>query len=588
MVRQRLIVNGMVADIGDSEVSLNYESNILANVDDLTASYSYSIKLPRTLTNDRIMAQAWHMAVDSGSIHTYLPCVYELDGVQLIKARLVCNRITSEAYECNMVWGFEAIKQMKDEGKKLYELVLPDTHYGDWMFLPHAVDKRATFGNFGIAYYYSNVPASIIGAPPLQLPTVRVPYILDLIAERYGITLDMPAEAQATINSLVVALTSRVRYRDDNYPHVSMTVEGERIEGDPPTWDWNWSVNDSGRGIIEVVDGKTHKLQCDGEGVALTVHLTDNSPFYIASAVWGINYIDAIYTGGRYVLDYTMQTSRELTAGQNVALEIGSSVSPSSWMPSIGGTVTYHIEPSKNEVDAGGYPIPENLPDMTAMEFINELCAVTGCIPVQAQDDKITCVAWSRLMDDPVTIDIIGIGYLQNSASNVAQHNIYSCATSEVQTDDEAAEIVTEDDTIDYKRDRHKSLFASLDEGEGRRWEPTIPLYTWTYEDGKYNFDFNDCEPVLARLDDSVSYTDARLTRNGITWAEVLAQRYGTLANALRKPRQVHVTARLEPNALKAIDYSRAVYVPQLGAHFAIVSIDTKGDYIYNITLLKL
>ena len=51
MIRDELYINGDKVDVGDTDISLNYKSNLLTDISKIVSNNSYTIKLPKTAKN---------------------------------------------------------------------------------------------------------------------------------------------------------------------------------------------------------------------------------------------------------------------------------------------------------------------------------------------------------------------------------------------------------------------------------------------------------------------------------------------------------------------------------------------------------
>ena len=51
MTRDELYINGVKADLGKTDISLNYKSNLLTDISKIISNNSYTIKLSKTARN---------------------------------------------------------------------------------------------------------------------------------------------------------------------------------------------------------------------------------------------------------------------------------------------------------------------------------------------------------------------------------------------------------------------------------------------------------------------------------------------------------------------------------------------------------
>lgn len=584
MVAQ-IYINGAAVDMGGEALSLSYNSNLLGKADSLTANFSYTITLPRSLNNDRLLGQAWQATVTGAEVNKWLPCSYTLGGVPVFSGRLVVTECNASGYGCNVVWGFEGLDTMRDEGLKLWGLAGTE-----WVTLDYDTPAAQRVGfTWGFADYDSGINGSVAASDghPRQLPCVSARYILGKIADRYGVTLELPADAAAVVDSLVFALTSKYHYRGENYPQCALTVEKERVQDDPPHWEmwWEAGATGTGQGIINYlqVGGRTiWTTLTDSTIKNYTMTATCSYPFTAASAKFG-NHNASLVGVDTYKVTVSVD-SAEAAYGESLAFDFVSnsgSVTDEQLIPSLVASCSFTCIPDRNEVAAKqGYPIVTNFPDIKCVEFIAELCAVAGVVPVRMNGRALVCVSWDDLMNNPVKIDLLGVEKLSYRAG-LAQRNVLEWATDDQQPDSLAASLTVNDATLESESKWHTSHFCAMTGRHG------VPLYTRERgSDGVTVTTVNNIAERVGVLDPL--FDTAYLVRDGLAWSDILAARYATIQAAITKPRVITGQAHITPAQLAAIDYGRAVYVEQLAAYFAVLSINSDAGDIYNVELLKL
>ena len=98
-MRDELYIDGTKVDMGESGVSLEYRSNILTDISKIVSNFSYTIKLPKTKNNLRLIECA-HIP-SAVSSFPYLPHVGTLlrDGVQIVDGANVVLMSVSDTIE---------------------------------------------------------------------------------------------------------------------------------------------------------------------------------------------------------------------------------------------------------------------------------------------------------------------------------------------------------------------------------------------------------------------------------------------------------------------------------------------------------
>lgn len=593
MVKEQIIINGIYLDMPAQAVQLSVQSNLLGKVDDLTASYSYTIKLPRTLNNDKALEQAWDVVGNSTKIYTWLPCSYLREGMHIFDGKLVVTSISSDGYSCNLVWGFDALATLKDDGLKLWQLATGSSHYGDWVYLnadPQPNQYTYFVGNavYGYADYTSGLHSTFAAQAelPRMLPCVTARYILNLISERYGITLDLPTYADEIVDKMVIALTSKYAYREDNYPQTTWELTTEK-DPDTAIWSYNLSPVDTGQGIIfhHMVGGVMRWTpMVDSTIKDLDIYVSCGERFYISSAKFGTITSTSQEAGtGRWFIHYEA-TDVDVVANTNMEWEIGveQDTPTHGWIASLEGSYEFKVVPTKTEMVVGsGYPIVCNLPEISCMDFFGELFAITGVVPVGMNGNTLRCINWSALMDAPIKMDVLGISTLSTRASNLAQKNVLKYNTDEWQTDANEGSLNVSDTTLQSESEWHKSHFAAIGS------LVNVPLYTRYYQDGEAQIDQHSIKERIA-LVKSVYGGFAEVTGEGIDFADVVATHYTTMQSAITKPKVVEVQARMASLQFAQLDCTKAVYVEQLASYFAILEVENNEGDIYDVKMIKL
>ena len=85
MTRDELYINGVKADLGKTDISLNYKSNLLTDISKIVSNNSYTIKLPKTAKNLALI-ECSHIP-SSASRYPYLKHKGMLlrNGIEIIK-----------------------------------------------------------------------------------------------------------------------------------------------------------------------------------------------------------------------------------------------------------------------------------------------------------------------------------------------------------------------------------------------------------------------------------------------------------------------------------------------------------------------
>lgn len=193
-----------------SGITLNFKSNLFGDLSKITASYTYTFKLPMSRNNRQILDSAEDIRYESGMIRKRLKAEFWQNGVNLFaNANLYISEITN-TYSAVLTWNVnDALEKLKDDDIDLNEL--PNT-YGLMCNLRGGVGTTAEeefsntaevlypMYNCGMPYYMfdtkiyerrgaNGVPSPIFttgfGCKPM--PVVPVYHLLLRIQNYYGI-----------------------------------------------------------------------------------------------------------------------------------------------------------------------------------------------------------------------------------------------------------------------------------------------------------------------------------------------------------------------------------------------------------------
>jgi len=449
----RLYIDGTLMDMPENPgITLEFVSNFLTDPDKIASDKSYTIKLPRTISN---MAAIGH-AEDVGGEDDWAREIHSADlqknGVQLLSgAQCTLLSIGTEIEVC-LAWGlYPKLKTMSDDGLALNEIADdctdaltftgttdPDTTAGDYYyadidFALHDTTDFATKTELTLTSTGRKLQSNYDGfyntGKYYLHPVVSVPYILDKIRQKYSLTLTWHDDAQTLIDALIVPLLTRTWdsdvYGSDNadvFTANTLTSRG----------DYTLTAGTQNVGLFNVAAGNSFKeFKAAQEasitfevGLRFTIALTSKQitalqengrcdvwlPTLVAwkkndDGVERINFgestrltadlFDTLPTAGEaIILTGRAYVNRDVEAGDRLKFMFRPYVD-SAWV--FGGNVagveiTYiNAYPSEDgEVPIGGlFPIIPNLPEISCLDFIKALAFLTGSFAKQQSDDGV-------------------------------------------------------------------------------------------------------------------------------------------------------------------------------------------------------
>ena len=105
MTRDELYINGVKADLGKTDISLSYKSNLLADISKIVSNSSYTIKLPKTANNMALIECSY--IPGSTSRYPYLKHKGTVlrNGIEIIKDANVVLLKSADSIEVALTWG---------------------------------------------------------------------------------------------------------------------------------------------------------------------------------------------------------------------------------------------------------------------------------------------------------------------------------------------------------------------------------------------------------------------------------------------------------------------------------------------------
>lgn len=659
---QELYINGVLADMDDtSNVWLDIKTNLLNDITKIQSSITLTIKLPTTANNCRIIGLAQAVTYRTGEdmqwrIHT---AEYRRNGVTLIhNGRLTVVRVSDGSIECNIVWGlYDAVARLTKTDATLNTLTdeintvlwtgnnavesYADIADKNWFFADldmwyvtaedypwtrsdSLYDSERTY-NGGLRY--ANIH-----------PSVRVPYVLGLIAAKCNVTMNWSQGAQAVINSLCLPLVDNKAndstYQDTTIVSFASKPQTERTLGlftpnfisvDPLLF-----TQENGT-LIAAADMDIHATMQTLVQYDMTGWTVDSQGYWNMRGVYtafgvehGEDDYDSYYCGIRFTAretkikasDYPSNIVSATLTGEGVfhvtkgeKLKFGRFYQQSSFY---GGEPQWVAEPAADNPPTaflsgsyvrmrpsavgsdvpmnGYYPIESNLPNIKVIDFVKFLCAYTGSYPLQrASDDTVTfaqvsdvfgnianAVDWSdRLI---ATTDENEPKELAFHVTDWAQRNRYQWQEddrNEYPAEHYEFDLLLDDDTLEAERTVLTFPFAA---SEGNN----VPVYTRT---DAGNVESSACKPRVFMVYDKSGKAGAEFESG---WSERLAGTMSPLRASLEKAKVITERIALTDIEVMQFDERKPVYLAQYGAFFAVLEIKQSNDMAADVTMLRI
>lgn len=648
---QQIFIDGKLADVGDNtEVTLTLNSNILTGAADFKGNNSLTINLPSTVRNRTLFGNA-DIVQGGGSVpYVFHALDYYRDGVQIVRDGL-CRLMnaTPDELQIAVVWGIRsaidallkaditvnnietnaAITFNNTPAPSLYtDAQSDDVFYAAIDCVRHETDSE----RMSVLVSTGDRQWEATGALPasrLMHPSVRVNWILAQLESIFGMSFSWPVDIQAYIDTLIVPLITKTpnditygsgytadvsassTWDDENGMYLLLTTTNAAsiiaAQSTPPdimlVCVYGFSgvvkfniqvrvdVEDAGYPVYHPTVGVKLKVNYGGDNVECAV-LAEDAAIMAGELV-----------GGYAVLDISASVPVSMEAGDRLYVRVDCITSDNPLMVDHSGEIVVNggtlyiseIVGSENEVQPNQlYPVQGNLPDIKPIELIKFLCAVTGTFPVQSSTASVLTFKhvsdvfdwshaedWSRRLlsvtDRPVA------AVKDYDVDGWAQQNWFKWKSDATVTGDYNGSINVDNETLDMSRDVITFPFAATDGNN-------IPMYSTEVKESGGNvtteIKWNKVEPRVLRMeqDDSI-FTRAFFD---IDMSVIVPDVYGDLLASLAHPSVITETIRISDVELADINESKAIYLQQHGAYFALLSLTTKGNETAEVKLLKL
>lgn len=602
-MRDELYIDGAKVDMGESGVSLEYRSNILTDISKIVSNFSYTVKLPKTKNNLRLIECA-HMP-SAVSSFPYLPHVGTLlrDGVQIVDGANVVLMSVSDTIEIALSWGNATgfSKIIEFEGN------LDGLDYGvdDYIFWRYDIspDEDVPIINYGFRTTEKHVTYH---------PVVSAKWILDKIQSQFNVNLLFPSDKLDILQSLKIPLLKKEdaqKHVDAN--RVTLTLSGlNKTDGALRYYQLMFYGLVQSYYIEYYNDGSfISAFKPNFKNLQLNYSI-DCSLVYVGSAYKNGGYLDIVDADTGEIIDqvnayevfdkgndnYECHFKKDLSLDPyDKTIYISTTVSKSGddSVRMVSGFITLEAKVSEVGADIGEYnkyfTIP-NLPSIKLIDFIKSIAYMLGVFAVPGENNDINFVSFDSVINNKNNAVDWSSRILPNDYGGVArnisyqlndftQKNWFRYKDDDGVTGNYDSFIIVENRALDYERDAVSLPFSACDTlGD----VASIPLYSYN-DDGELEYD-SGVNPRIVLYDSE--------TRSCVfyplRWEELIQQHYASYQEVVRQPKVVKEQVLLSAPELAVLDLLKPVYIRKYGSYFAIVNVKTKENNISEVELLKI
>lgn len=592
-MKEELYIKGESVDLGDSEITLNFKSNLLGDISKITASNSYTIKLPRTNKNIRLLDFPDVAGHESYMMRDYFNAEYYRNGVKLFDAKAVLISCSEDGFDVALTWGMsEKFIQLMNDDKSIQE-------FAD-MALPWnsstTYDNGLVNGQLSHGYIRHNAGIDVDSNRDKIFihPSVNCMRLLEEIASYYGLTMDWGSYKQY-IELLYLPLISQKASSKYNFFEANITgtldsdikyvkfTQINRVDG------INISNTETYGDVVRI-----YETSLDWE-LDILIHTNKHNTLNVVELAFYSNaqYIKSLQISSNDIglCAYKGVIPFDITEYSNITIRIR--INNGALLGFIKSYIKIFSEDVQSVSYNQYYPIGSNLPDISVVDFIKQICWLFGLFAIKS-DTGVSFISVNKIIDNrDKAVDwskkLVPTGWTAKETSytfgDFAQKNYFRYEENENAKSADGY-MVVQNKTLDYEKDLLKLPYtAGGDNGDMR----AVPYFKWS-DDGTI-VELEDCGDRIMQLVisfDSQGKKDARLDFSDLKFQNRVS-RFGLsyYQDLIKSPFVIKDTFRLTEIDLKNLDYTIPVYIELYAAFFAIISIKSQGDYS-ECELLKL
>ena len=601
---RELIIEGQHVDLApDTDITLEYVSNILSDPGKISLSHSYTVKLPKTARNARILDDPGRPGYDSSLARRFLTAQYFRNGIDLIgQAQAYLVSISADSYEVVLVWSrVPGLKEWNDAKLKLPDLTgLPTLQWKGAAY--------ATAGTTDGCFFARYVSGAWNNAPNIAPhPSVTLYELMTRIFQNAGVPYEIGDRLTDTLQShaLLVAPSHKP----------SLTME---LDAGAQASSLKW-ITTSGSGSYWWFQGWQTGWDAPGDGSLETTRTIQRGPseelrFYLNLKIAGATpdlYFSLEHGGDSYILSpsrttdggYLMDTVVDLNSDLRMdeesdyfsikimGLSDNGTYSFSAYDPLRPMFALIRPHETIQAEHQNLFPISDNLPNIGQMDFIKAVLGLfgalmwtaNGTLVLERYDDilhKEQAVDWTHKVDMRE-----GIQDFQYLLSDFAQKNLIKYEPDVTLPVSPDITLEMEDPTADESKELLKLPFAASIRDQAIHYRCTD---AWD-DNGQYYVEVEDID-IKPRI---FGFTYDGQTR-GLRFPDSLSGKWATSAyletyqSLIRTPVQISVNIRLHELDLAQLDTTRPVYLGQYGRYYAILKIQTSNTDLCKVELLQL
>lgn len=612
MRNEMLFIDGELVDLGEAtKITLNLKSNLLSDLSKIVSNSSYTIKLPKTVHNQRIVEHADIPSCNTDYPRRYHQARYFRNGVEIIPSAKAVLLSVSDTINIAITWGNITLLSGIVENDKTLNNLVDNGYYITWKRVISDYQDGNPFIvcdlNMGIRSFDNRNYVH---------PSVRANWILQRISVDNGFSISFSSDVtEKYINKLIVPLLTRQGKELDMNNQFGLTAK----YNNGTKYDYNLTISlkeSVSNNFLEVIGTGTGNSGIKILKESTKIRISARMFFDFASTV-PVNPAFVAYkvVDGSAEEIFSADASNLQGSGQNwtVYFDFEDETSVLSAGDIIyfafrdtgyfvnnwgADSFSFALAPYIDEVYVEGqgsdgyYPIISNLPDIKQVDFIKTIAAISGTFAVVIND---TTLGFSSV-DDIIsnksraydwTRKVIA-SFKENkpkeiaySLDDFAQKNLCTWKDDNTVKGDYNSALYVEDETIGVERTAIELPFAATDMSLGKA---SIPLYEYSSDEtvGK----MNSVKPRLLMETDNTGKSKASF--EGLEWKTLISRNYKSYQKIICSPIVISEKVEISDVELRELDMTIPVYLGQYGRYYAVINIKAEDTGICECKLLQL
>lgn len=619
-MKNELYIDNKAVDIDDNtNITLNFKSNLFTEVSKIVSNNTYSIKLPMTVRNRKVIEHA-HLPACS----TRFPRInhkgrYLRNGVEIVSDASVTLMEVSDTIDVAMAWGnVSAFAEIVNGDRTLQDLSYGMVENEDYIVWSKELSNspRLPWLSYG---FKNDEPNAWFH------PAVSAKWILDKISKDSGVKFVIPESRQGFVERLVIPLLTRndaQKQMETGIINLVCATLVSRIGAE----DYRilFVLQNTNNYYIKTVSGtgsleEKYTFGIVANLVYMVLTLDGKIEFTIDSSHISGNVTFKVLLNGKLeLLSVAPKELRDVGNGQSKISFIfdGIETVENDSSGNVDGDIIFVIQGidsvlditdlsgeikitpkadvrvstnSDTDINSHYFYVP-NLPDIKQIDFIKAISSLCGMFAIP-DSDGIRFITMDEIVSNkPKALNWtkrVVASYPQNrpkllsfSLDGFAQKNIYKWKDDDEGKNDGI--IYVDDKTLDEEEEVITLPFAASEIKSSRTGTYTeIPLYSYN-ENGELEYNDNLIPRLLVMENQTIA------TFEGMDWVSIIATQYKTYQEEVREPKVITELIEIPDYELKKLDMSVPVYLGQYGKFYAIISIKAEKTGICECKLFQL